>query len=368
MATSDWRSTVGFVAAGVILAASIALVTRAIGEDSPPGDPADAQPQRVIVLSTGSVIFGDVVERPGGYLVQEQYGSVVIPFTQVLLTAANLPDAYRKLSGRLKVPTAGQHLALAEWCYENQLLDAAQQEVKQALLLEPERRDARDFLQKLQQTMESGGIPDRVAQHAAANVWVDPSHPGQPWKSRMRPERDDERARELSSVGGLSTDTVQMFVRQIQPLLLNKCGDARCHGQAATNAFRLTPVRRGMSGFRILTEKNLSAVLREIDRAAPRKSPLLSVSAGPHAQGFEAKFTGPAGEKQLQALVEWVLSAGGELSRQEHVAGSSSPDGDASLTGRNAPLMRDPFLEQILAEERPDQFDPAIFNEMMHGE
>ncbi len=368
-------------APSIAASAPLAYDAAADRPDSPtsqlPNSPTAARPQRVIVLKTGRVVLGDVVERPGGYLVRENFGSVVVPFGQVRLTAADLPDAYRKLSRSMTEPTAGKHLELAEWCYDNRLYGSAQDQVKRALLLEPDRKDARAFLRKLQRTLETGEHPGQVSA-SRADVPLGPTFPGQSWKSQLRQRRASQRGEGPVSVSGLSPPTVQMFVQKVQPLLMNKCGNARCHGQAATNDFRLTPVRRGMSGFRIFTEQNLSSVLREIDNREPETSRLLTIPQGTHGGSRKQLFLGPAGEQQQALLRQWVLRAAPEQGRTkqgrrefaQHTPAESLADTVAEFgydAKRPSAPRHDPFLKQILAEERPDAFDPEIFNRIIHA-
>lgn len=341
-------------------------VAEPIAVEPPAAEPLDERPQRVIVLSTGRVVLGDVVERPGGYLVRERFGSTVVPFTQVLLTAADLPDAYRKLSRSIGTPTAGKHMALARWCFDQRLYDAAQTEIKRALLLEPDRREAREFLQTLQRTLDSGVHGGAVGGRSDPAFPVDPSFPGQAWKAHSR-QQQLVRPESGTSLGGLAPETVEVFVLQVQPLLMNKCGNARCHGQAATNDFRLTPVRRGMSGYRVFTEKNLSSVLRQVDLDTPPSSALLSVLEGLHGDAQRPLFLGPSAEQQQTTLRQWVLQAAAEKRTRidaDDARSVAAEDADA------APVSlprRDPFLQQILAEERPDAFDPDVFNRLAHG-
>ncbi|MBX3438655.1 MAG: hypothetical protein KF861_14270 [Planctomycetaceae bacterium] len=359
----------------VVLVISLAAPVRADDVDqaaaspeaAPSADePVNVLPQRVIVLSTGRVILGDVVERPGGYLVREQFGSVVVPFTQVLLTATDLPDAYRKFSQSLKNPTAGTHLSLAKWCFENRLYAPAQIEVKQALLLEPDRKEARDFLKKLQRTMETGVHPsDVVPGSNAIDATQEADAAGQPWRAYSQRRKMLAPTEDSVSVSGLSPATVEMFVQQVQPLMMNKCGNARCHGQAATNEFRLTPCRQGMSGFRILTEKNLSAAVREVEAQSPETSRLLSALRNNHG-GTGSVFTGPAADKQKAVLREWVIRAAAERTTTD-VASRPKPVVPAETQTASKPgPQRDPFLQEILAEERPDAFDPEVFNRLVH--
>ncbi len=332
-------------------------------------------------------MLGDVVERPGGYLVRENFGSVVVPFAQVRLTAADLPDAYRKLSRSMTEPTAGKHLELAAWCYDNRLYGSAQGQVKRALLLEPDRKDARKFLRNLQRTLETGEHSGQASADRA-DAPLGSTFPGQSWKSQLRQRRAAGQREAPVSTSGLSPQTVQMFVQKVQPLLMNKCGNARCHGQAATSDFRLTPVRRGMSGFRIFTEQNLSSVLREMDHREPETSRLLTIPQGTHGGSRKPLFVGPSGEQQQALLREWVLRAAPEQARQEQARPERGrpEDGEQELVQQTRPAAdsefetgsgtgakqpstprRDPFLKQILAEERPDAFDPDVFNRIIHA-
>ena len=230
----------------IVLALSLSLVVRA--DDAQLVEPA--VPQNVIVLQTGRVILGEVVERPGGYLVNNTIGQMVIPFTQVRLTAIDLPDAYRKLKGSITVPTAGAHVSLAQWCFENRLYDSAREQVKAALTLEPQRKEARTLLKQIERTSFGDDF--------------DATIPAPP-KTRDGFEKADAEA-----VDGLSTSVTQDFVRKVQPLLMNKCGNVRCHGTAGGNDLRLVPVRLGMSGYRSVTSQNLHTILRYIDRKQPR--------------------------------------------------------------------------------------------------
>lgn len=313
--------------------------------------PASDTPQQIIVLLTGRVITGDVVERPGGYLVNNEIGQVVIPFTQVRLTAADLPDAYRKLKAGITSPTATAHVTLGEWCFTNRLYDSAREQAKAALLLEPQRTDARTLLKQVEQ-VALGGASWEIAEPVVAK------------------SRDGFVKEEVRSLDGLSPSVTKDFVRRVQPLVLNKCGNAACHGSPGPSDFRLTPVRLGMSGFRGLTDRNLSALLKLIDVQQPEASPLLVVPSGVHG-GNGSIWTGPRADDQLAELRDWVRRAAFDQSQHVAVDGADVRQAGGKLpAGKSLPAgsaRRDPFLREILDEERPDPFDPAIFNRRMHG-
>src|SRR5581483_3985835 len=80
---------------------------------------------------------------------------------------------------------------------------------------------------------------------------------------------------EVEALGGFSRPTAAQFTASVQPLLINKCGNPRCHGANAENGFRLVPVRLEGHGNRHGTEQNLATVLKYINVHEPQDSPLL---------------------------------------------------------------------------------------------
>lgn len=322
------------------------LGQRLAADDSQTPSQPDVQtevPQKVIVLTNGRVINGDVIDRPGGYLIENSIGQMVIPYTQVRLTAIDLPEAYRKLKLSMREPTASAHVSLGQWCYENRLYDSAREQVKAALILEPERKEARTLLKNIERTTLGDTVEASVPTMATKT-------------------RDGFETSEATSLEGLSTSVTQDFVRRVQPLLMNKCGNARCHGAAGTSDFRLAPVRLGMSGYRTLTDQNLASIRRYIDPQQPRTSSVLTVPQGQHG-GRGPIWNGPRADEQLAELRAWVTRIAYEQDPTATAMAAETTSASEATSG----TKRDPFLQEVLAEERPDRFDPAVFNRLMHG-
>lgn len=311
-------------------------------QPAPAQDEPPHESQKVLVLNNGRVVSGDIEDRPGGYLIQTGLGQMVIPYTQVRLTAADVPDAYQKLKATITEPTAGAHVALGTWCFENRLYDSAREQVKAALMLEPERKEARALLKNIERMTLGNEFEASIPAPTPRT-------------------RDGFEKSEVVSLDGLSTSITQDYVRRLQPLLMNKCGNARCHGAAGTSDFRLMPVRLGMSGYRAMTDQNLTAVLSYIDCAAPQRSPLLIIPQGTHG-GKGPIWTGPRADEQLAELRAWVMRVA-----LANPSGQATVATETASTGKDAGRRRDPLLQQVLAEERPDAFDPAIFNRTVHG-
>lgn len=346
---------------GAVLIAGLTIVC--YGQADPPADDRESPP-RLLLLFDGRVIIGDIAEVPGGYSVQRAEGSIVVPFDFVRLTATTLLDAYQKQRDNLEDPNAEQHLNLARWCFQHQLREQAVLELEAALKLEPFRREARELLQLIEAVQS--------AQTPGAETDLPMTGPDQ-----------------LTS-GGISSDNHLEFVRRIQPLLVNKCGNATCHGSASTNGLRLHNVRTGRRHQRTLSDENLAITLRFVDADFPLHSPLLRAPQDPENPVHRGVFAGALGSQQVELLSNWIHAAA--VDRQLAGRTETAPfEGDSVIqqAGMSQPSTSDPpgpriiniprdaadprsprsseVLSDILDEERPDAFDPEAFNRRVHG-
>jgi len=395
-----WRYFWQTVSTGILLASfvmilgELAIPSRTFAQGSEPGG--------VAVLNDGRVFQGKVEEVPGGYRVQYPGGSSILPFNQISVTAATLVEAYEAFRDSITTPNADSHLRLAEWCLANGLYAQAEMEVQSALRLEPARRDAAVILKQIDAILRPGTPSTQTsptvttpvpASRAAMNVTTFTA-PG-----ARRPS-------------GLSRETQLEYMRKVQPLLMNKCGNAGCHGAEVDNGLKLMNARTYSAGLRMATEHNLEMIFSFIDDERPTQSPLLQKpreQTTPHAKLFAARWQQP----QYQILEQWVTKVSRERSVSTPIADSPSPpvrselqsstsirpappiqQVSANVTATGSPsvispesvpsktvapagkmpsatlpgLAGDPaFLEQFRQAQRPDAFDPEIFNRMMHG-
>ncbi len=157
----------------------------------------------------------------------------------------------------------------------------------------------------------------------------------------------------------LPRDAVGEFTRAIQPLLLNRCGQTTCHGNAARNTFQLSRLAPGKMTRRDLTLRNLRAVLAQIDEHDAERSPLLLQAVSVHGPAQRSSIE-PHEVRQYERLVGWVREVaqaeGGLPSHGEpwgvepaQVSDSAFPSASDSAA---AGLASDPV----------DPLDPAEFN------
>jgi len=267
-----------------------------------------------------------------------------MPFEKVHFDADSVEDAWLTMRLKRENPTVASHLTYARWCLSQKLMKGAVRELREALDLDPSNETARLMLRRVDDEMK------RLAAEKSGQTraFVSVEAPRQP---------DDAR-----SLAGMSPETAQRFVSQIQPLLLNRCGNARCHGSASTKReFKLEHIR-GSGNQRRRIERNLGAVARRIDLARPSQSELLKAGFGVH--GGQTVFVGRAGARQLQTLRDWVSTAAAELRpagvpAAEPAVIEKKSDWKELAAGRPAALPQAPRLPNSpsfdLFQDRPDE-------------
>lgn len=338
---------------------------------------------RLLVLKTGQVISGEMEPQVGGYMVQVPNGRVLITYDQVWTAATSLADAYTRLRDNRPNPSANDRLELARWCFQQGLTEEARFEVAAALRLEPDRPEARMLLQRVEASLRNRpAAPNSEAPvrgSAPANV----------------------------TPAALSGERMAEFVRVIQPILMNRCGNAACHGTASTSQFRIEPAS-GSRVSRFTSDTNLTAVLQQIDWARHDDSPLLTrprSGDGAHRTAFQGRH----GADQAEAIRNWIRAVSREVGGPQSpprpapttlpptsphplvqavaplpstdgggalspAGGGAAPPGEAAgntsppaTTGGGLKPVDETFLRRILAESQPDPFDPDEFNRLVHG-
>ncbi len=365
------------------------------------------EPQRVLVMSTGRVVQGTISETPGGYSVAMPNGTrFSLPFSEVTCTATSLREAHQKLQQVVAPPSASGHVLLSRWCMENHLYDLAMEEVQSALQLEPGRTEARQLLWQLEQILN----PSQSAMESQDDAPFS-------WDNFAAPP--------VAAPGGLTRDTTNEFVRRVQPLMLNTCANARCHGRPGSS-FHLDFVpSSGVSG-QSITTANIEEVFEYVDIDSPRESRLFKAIVDTSIVQHRQVMLGPRGREHLELIAAWIsqgsLERGGSppaiTSPEVLTADASSPvaSGDVTLAAMtnvddstprasHVPMTLDdappisidplprsttagplssreppaaPILQEVAAPQpieppnlfetpRSDAFDPNAFNRRVHG-
>lgn len=334
----------------------------------------------VLVLVDGKVLTGHCLPRPDGYDVEVAGGRLFVDSKRVRLIATDLEDAYQRMRAAHVELTPEVHMELAHWCLQNKLPENARQEVLETLHLDPNRADARRLLESIvaEESRTAGpGLPNsRLTEYPSLQ------------QKQTAPV-------ESRSLAGLSRSIAQDFTRHIQPLLMNKCANGGCHGGKTTSGFQLVSAHRGTSP--AIAEKNLAAVLNQIDLAHPASSPLLSGLDGTHGNLTAPLFRGRSGAHQMNVLRAWVKAAANDIAPNatlesesvdapivltsahtsdsanaiDNALNASSPPEKESMLPHGRKLTSADteirFLNEAKRANARDAFDPALFNRRFHA-
>lgn len=359
----------------------------------------------LLVLIDGQVVTGRLTPRTGGYDVAFPNGRLFVSSDRVRFRASGMEDAYLKMRASVQNLTPTTHLEIAKWCVVNKLPGQARRELLDALHLDPDLDAAKHMLEGLLREQQRSLEVERMQNAERTRQMVNDATRGIPLPERR-------------SLGGLPKDMALVFTRNVQPLLSNKCGNARCHG-AREEGFHLSLVRGNSSA--IVAEQNLAAVLNQLDLQHPDRSPLLLASQGLHGGNRRLLFSGQTGGRQLELLRDWVTrvsqdlggaeamvnstiqtvgqttnsgdpnSGGGELRAAGFESGDatnsstdsvnfptahhSQQNGSQNLTAvianphstmRSTEDTDQKFLQEAAAAARRDKFDPDVFNRKFH--
>ncbi|MBA3315333.1 MAG: hypothetical protein M3552_02220 [Planctomycetota bacterium] len=337
------------------LRASDAVPAAAAGVSETP------KPPRLLVLHNGDLVEGSVVLAQGGYqLIQPSGGRILLPEPVVWFTAASRDEAYQELRKRFPDKSANGHVALARWCNRYGLAAAAEDELRTALTIDPQHREARNSLRLI----------------------AEPSNPVPSFVTNTTAEYDS-----ASTLGGLPPKIALEFVNGVQPILVNGCGNASCHGTTSKSAFTIQNARSGNAAFKALTQRNLETVRERIDLNDPAHSLIFTAPQTPgHGGSRRSIFAGPSGRTQLRTLLAWA-DAVAKATRADQKIASKKPaalvltsgtqstgdvpheaDADAhdeiprGIKPSSKPDAVTDVLKSAIAEERPDAFDPHEFN------
>ncbi len=335
-----------------------------------------------LILRDGTTYVGRITSISGGYRVELARGRLIIPYDHVRLTAADLDEAYEKQVDGLLTGSASERQDLARWCFENKLYSHARTECLAAIRMEPQRADLRQFLLKIDAALNQVNA-------ATSPALIPPTL-----------LTDDRRTAQ-----GLTPKTNAEFIRRVQPLLMNTCGNAKCHGAASDQEFRLQPVFAGRGSQRAQSQYNLEQVLRQIDPEEPESSPLLSLPRDKKRSPVHTSvYAGAKGYEQYELLKSWVLqvvqenpaaakgtaltesprplapartkpllleprsqpieAASAESSNPRHVTPAANWAETEPLdpAAPSAEISDEELLEGVRRAARPDPFDPDEFN------
>jgi hypothetical protein len=342
----------GFCLAGLATAAGVVALrpTQSTGQEYPAPSISG-----VLVLRNGNVLTG-AVQRYGDHYRVEAVGAIVeVPSGQVEMFAPSLEEAYEERRGVAGGLSADGHLELARWCMQVNLLGPAARELLDARRLDPQHSALGPLDMRLRQMMALQAA--RPAGDAAPSYGT--LSQGDTASFRLGEGSD-------ASPPEISLPAQTRFVRSIQPMLIRSCAIGGCHQPGSPQRMQLDRWALEGNGNPALVRRNLSAVVRELNGADPKSSPLLHWARLTHG-GPGAAASRPLTAHQASLLLEWLNQAAGVAPLGDNdgaeplIAAPPSP-----LEERNDEAIDATEPAQHLSPPEPfeprDEFDPEIFN------
>ena len=245
-----------------------------------PGEPCEG----VLILRNGNVLAGQITRSDNRFNVSVEGGLVSVNVADTELFCRNLEEAYAHKALVVGIADIHGHLELAGWCQRQGLLEYATRELSKASALDP----SHPMIPVIERRIQTSAAPLKSVEVAATPV-----------ERPILPEELDRTARDMPA------GTMEAFASSIGPLLVNRCGAARCHGPASGNAFHLLrPPSSSRPSLRI-TQRNLQATLKLVDREDPTRSPLLTAALRPHGPLDVSVFAGRRAD-QYERVADWV--------------------------------------------------------------
>ena len=258
------------------------------------------------------------------------------------------------------------HFDLAKWCLQQEMYPEASVHLAIAQRAELDAELLHDLRARIE-----------VAVSAQQRRATSPSLPARQVSAAISGSASKDNGEPPAHTTQLSPQALREFSTRIQPLLINRCGNATCHGRASQTDFQLTqPQRRGLYTPR-LTQRNAAACAGYVNFAAPSASDLLAWSDRAHGG-----MTGTAlNENQLETLRQWLTTVTGKSPTvevaQRSAANTPHAGGLINPLDAESTLAADPSRADISAavpdsKEKPtsdgsnDPFDPEAFNRQHH--
>lgn len=343
-------------ALGPALLVSIALSAVA----SPPPDVVEFAGSQTVVMKNGRVIQGRVVRRDDRLEVSRMGESMIrIPVKLVDFVAPDLRTAYRHQSDRIKDSDIDSRVRLVEWCLHNDLVGEAAEQYAVVKYLAPKHPKFAYLTKRLELTRRKKPVlPASVA--------------SRPKSASVTPAELTRFTRQMPA------GTVEQFTHVIQPMLVNRCGAAACHGVRSESEYRLIqPSMAGAFSHRY-TQRNLYATTQQIRKGSLPDSKWLAAATRPHG-GLTKPLFGEKEIDNLQRLIAWARSIGpaprklsaAAIAAAQLAKPRDKPRYDANVrqaaftqpSGRKSPPPRKPVGPPASKKPYVDPFDPSGFNE-----
>lgn len=253
--------------------------------------PFEAPTDGLLLLKNGRTLRGKISRAGDFYVVATAESEVQIRTHEAEAVCRDAEDVYRRKQERLNPRSADDRLELAQWCIDVALYGHAAKELTESYRID----DLHPRIPLLERRLR------------AAMLEVKPTTPTEVVAAPVKKDED-----ELEQVAkSVSPDALLEFTTRVQPLLVNYCATAGCHGPRPASDFQLHRVYLHETRDARLLRANLAAVLERIDRKQPQQSKLLTATLSAHGGAKKPIFHAHNAEHYRQ-LAAWAARVANE--------------------------------------------------------
>jgi len=320
----------------------------------------------VVLLRNGQTFTGAISKSPGIHarytLIDAAGNQLRFPNDQVEFVSDSILEVYAYRRATQIRNNAPACLALALWCMPLRLFDQAQEQIDNAISING--RSA--TITRLE--IRLGLLRSPPTSHAAQSI--------APAASTNIINADQVRQR----IDQFPDAVVHQFIRSVQPLLLNRCALAGCHGPTPKSTFVLFRTSANRPIPHRISQRNLYNTLTTLDLVQPENSSLLTVATTLHGAQNQPAL-GIDTSQDLANLVNWVrvvaatpihnidsnpvkanMSQGPIMYQQDNSQRTekmATPDSDTPVATLN-PSVLPSKLQQWMQSQQPRQSQSAL--------
>lgn len=365
-----------------VLFAAVWVVLPVSGEEH-----TSARPPQLkhVLLKNGEFLRGTVQRETDYVVVDDGTSRFRIRRDQVAFVGDSLSSLYQFKRSRTDNYSADAQLKLVAWCTDKDFIAAAVYHLAKARHLQPNHHRIPELQARLQVKLQDRGglVAVDSAKPIAGNdaqLAFKPNAETDATSAKL-PAAADESASSAGSPVPLAETPVntenheltRYFTSRVQPILLNRCALAHCHGHASDNQFALRRVPGIRQQSRDITIHNLKATSQYIIGSTPDETELLRRATKAHGRSTSKLLV--VSKKQQDVLVTWTAALiqknGGALNKLDANKARTISGAEAAHSSHTLvppPIVASQNIQASIDKKTDigDPFNPDIFNRR-HG-
>ncbi len=288
---------------------------------------------RYVLLKNDRVQFGTV--RLVNRFIEVEFSKdskVSLPLDQVVFVGESLEEVYQFKRGSLIKWSTGDHIHFGRWCLQNGLLERAIEHYLSIDRQDQGHRAVKQLGAELELRVLNDesfrtylGLPSQKKVAETSDTQVNQNTPSQDTTRLVQASTGgDETPVDIAAHPQIG----QLFYDRVQPILINRCSQAACHGVASNNSLRLIEPK-GKSRQRISNE-NLRSALSQIQNVNGTAK-LIRYATTPHGLQKEPGISSTEAHL-VEELRRWVRFVENPVATAGGTLPSSELTGAAKLT------------------------------------